>query len=279
MELLLTNLVSVNLSRQGWFQKYGCRDGSIFSWMQSKASAKQRSKSLNSVAPNKRVLQEPLKEEFSDWPHGLLAIGTFGNNNARGEIENRNLQLTEASSQDHLQDLTPEEVEELQNELELELGEPEVECNSLAEQDTSRENNTSVSNILQKGIQLQRCSSAVLSRGKDSQLDSSSNGIGKKSMSFLFKKMLLCSGGFSPTPSLRDPFTEQTHVESRMKKILTTILSKKIYPQCSSPKANTPKKYLENKQFFMTDSDSEDDMSNDGSKWVKTDSEFIVLEI
>lgn len=58
--------------------------------------------------------------------------------------------------------------------------------------------------------------------------------------------------------------------------ILTTILSKKIYPQCSSPKATTPKKYLENKQFFMTDSDSEDDMSqdtNDGSKWVKTDSE------
>ncbi|KAL8093851.1 protein NEGATIVE GRAVITROPIC RESPONSE OF ROOTS-like isoform X2 [Apium graveolens] len=254
----------------------------IFSWMQSKASAKQGSKTLNSVTANKRVLQEPPKQEFSDWPHGLLAIGTFGNNNATGEIENRNLHLTEASSQDHLQDLTPEEVEELQNELNLKLDEPEVECNSLAEKDNSLENNRSVSNILEKGIQLQRCCSAVLSRGKDSQLDGTSNGIGKKSMSFLFKKMLLCSSGFSPTPSLRDPFTEPTHVESRMKKILTTILSKKIYPQCSSPKANTPKKYLENKQFFMTDSDSEDDTSqdaNDGSKWVKTDSEFIVLEI
>lgn len=250
--------------------------------MQSKASGKQGWKTQNSVAANKRVLQEPSKEEFSDWPHGLLAIGTFGNNNATGEIENRNLHLSEASSQDHLQDLSPEEVDEPQDELNLELDEPKVECNSLAEQDSSLENNRSASNILEKGIQLQRCSSAVLSRGKDSQLESTSSGIGKKSMSFLFKKMLLCSSGFSPTPSLRDPFTEPTHVESRMKKILTTILSKKIYPQCSSPRANTPKKYLENKQLFMTDSDSEDDMSqdtNDGSKWVKTDSEFIVLEI
>ncbi|WOG94196.1 hypothetical protein DCAR_0313489 [Daucus carota subsp. sativus] len=252
----------------------------IFGWMQGKVSGKQGSKTQNSSAANKRVLQESLKEEFSDWPHGLLAIGTFGNRNVTEEIENRIPHPTEASSQNDLQDLTPEEVEELQNELNLGLDKPGVACESLAEQDSSLD----TSNSSRKDIQLQRTSSAVFSRGKDSHLDSTSNGIGKKSMSFLFKKMLLCSSGFSPTPSLRDPFLEPIHVESRMKKILTTILSKKIYPQSSSPKANTPRKYLENKQFFMTDSesDSEDEMSqeaNDGSKWVKTDSDYIVLEI
>ncbi|GKG31372.1 hypothetical protein Tco_0423860, partial [Tanacetum coccineum] len=41
--------------------------------------------------------QEPPKEEFSDWPQGLLTIGTFGNNDLPVEKENP---VTETSSPD-----------------------------------------------------------------------------------------------------------------------------------------------------------------------------------
>lgn len=52
------------------------------------------------------------------------------------------------------------------------------------------------------------------------------------------------------------------------------VLNKKIFPQSSSPKATTAKICLYNKQYCMTDSDDEMfEEANNGSKWVKTDSE------
>lgn len=76
--------------------------------------------------------QEP-REEFSDWPHALLAIGTFGTtsngvsenkrSNVCEEIEAENKstaqseQEEEPSSSDAIEDFTPEEVGKLQKEL------------------------------------------------------------------------------------------------------------------------------------------------------------------
>lgn len=78
------------------------------------------------------VKQEP-REEFSDWPHALLAIGTFGTtSNSVSDNESKNVhqeikaekkcttqseQKEEPSSSDDLEDFTHEEVGKLQKEL------------------------------------------------------------------------------------------------------------------------------------------------------------------
>lgn len=252
----------------------------IFSWMQSKLNAKQGSRKQNSVSANPHIdLQEPSKEEFSDWPCGLLSIGTFGiNNNVKKQVEKCNLHGSEASCQEHLQDIALEEVGELIFDKQV------VESSSLDSFEIDRTTSRATyEDIANKGSPPQRSnSSVVLSRGNDSRLDSANNVIAKKSLSFLLKKMFLCSSGFTPTPrpSLRDPLPESRLEKSRMEMILRDILNKKIYPQSSSPKATTAKNYLQNRQFYMTDSEDEMfDEANEGSKWVKTDSEFIVLEI
>jgi len=53
----------------------------------------------------------------------------------------------------------------------------------------------------------------VTSRRKDIWADTSA-AINKKSLSFLLKKMFICGGGFSPTPSLKNQVPE-----SRMEKV------------------------------------------------------------
>ncbi|KAK8523262.1 hypothetical protein V6N13_113210 [Hibiscus sabdariffa] len=107
---------------------------------------------------------------------------------------------------------------------------------------------------------------AVLVHGKGKD-------IGKKSLSFVLKKMFVCTSGFSqsPAPCLRDPIPE-----SSMEKILRNIIQKKIYPQSCSPRLYT-KKPLESSHVPKIANG--DEKPDDGSKWVKTDSEYIVLEI
>ncbi|XP_057468200.1 protein DEEPER ROOTING 1 [Actinidia eriantha] len=266
----------------------------IFGWMQSKFNGKQGTKKPNSTPANNHTLNEPCKEEFSDWPHGLLAIGTFGNNSLKEDPERCNFQGSQSSSQDHLQDITPEEVLELQKELTLLLhkqvsaessSKEELETHNLLQlnnfsftsnSDDDRSNIDTVSRYSEdKSGQLQRSASVILNKEKDARPDHTKNAFGKKSLYYLLKKKFLCRSGLAPTPSLRDPMPDK----SRMEKILRVILHKKIYPHNSSAKATT-KKYLETNNNQNTDSDDEmPDTANDGSKWVKTDSEFIVLEI
>ncbi|KAF8406828.1 hypothetical protein HHK36_005949 [Tetracentron sinense] len=62
------------------------------------------------------IVQEPRKEEFSDWPHGLLAIGTFGNNDLKEDSERHELQENLSSPEDQI-DFTAEEVGKIQEEL------------------------------------------------------------------------------------------------------------------------------------------------------------------
>ncbi|KAK9274878.1 hypothetical protein L1049_022132 [Liquidambar formosana] len=231
----------------------------FLNWMQSKLNGKQGIKKASTISANHHMLQEPRKEEFSDWPQGLLAIGTFGNNDLKEDPERHNLQGNSSSSQDHLQDLTPEEVVKLQKELKL-LLHKQNEYSSTAESAT---HNLPLDKFLNcpSSLEVDRTNSDAFADDFEQQRWSS-------------PKMFVCRSGFAPAPSLRDPLPE-----SRMEKILRAILHKKIYPQTSSPTVSK-RKCLEN--GHMPKSESEDEMNeraNDGSKWVKTDSEYIVLEI
>ncbi|XP_059637115.1 protein DEEPER ROOTING 1-like [Cornus florida] len=248
----------------------------ILSWMQRRLDGKHGTRKPKSISSaNHHMLQQPPKEEFSDWPDGLLAIGTFGHDGLKEDPHssiNNIVQGTLSSSQD----ITPEEVGELEKELNLLLNKQvsggcswavELDIHNLPGDD--RTNSDTV--CAHKNGNLQQSISDVLNRGNDNRLDHTNSAISKKSLSFLLKKVFLCPSGFPPARSLRDPIPQ-----SRMEKIMRTILHKKIYPQSS-----TTKKYLENRKMPES-TDCRDEMldkQNVGSKWVKTDSEFIVLEI
>ncbi|WCJ42821.1 Protein DEEPER ROOTING 1 [Euphorbia peplus] len=208
----------------------------IFGWMQNKLNAKFGCNTLHSISVNHHPPKQEIgaKEEFSDWPHGLLAIGTFGNT--------KNVKEEEDQVDQEKQEFTVEEVEKL-----------EKEINLLLEDDKS----------------------VVLGGGKAvNNVDNTiSNSINKKSFSFLLKKMFVCRAEFTPTLNLRDQVPE-----SRIDKILRAILHKKIYPQNSNASNSSTKKVLQKKHEQIKD-DEDDDDDDKRSKWVKTDSEYIVLEI
>ncbi|KAK9280859.1 hypothetical protein L1049_003750 [Liquidambar formosana] len=262
----------------------------IFSWMQNKLNGRQGNRKSNPVSATYHTKQEPVKEEFSDWPHGLLAIGTFGNNDLKENPETQILQEDPSSSQDLL-DFTPEEVGKLQKELtkllkrkptsnaEGEIAELPLDkflncpsslevdrriCNTICSDSDDREGDSE--RFREEDIE--RTISVILGKCRDVCSENNKKAIGKKSISFLLKKMFVCSGGFAPAPSLRD-----TLQESKMEKLLRTMLHKKIYPQNSS-RASSMKKYLEDKQMPKTGNEDErKEKANDGCKWVKTDSE------
>ncbi|OIW13530.1 hypothetical protein TanjilG_29271 [Lupinus angustifolius] len=122
---------------------------------------------------------------------------------------------------------------------------------------------------------IEKTLSVILGKCKEICADNKKKSVGKKSLSFLLKKMFVCRSGFAPTPTLRD-----TLQESKMEKLLRTILHKKIYSQQNSSQPSSMNKCLEDKkiQKKMKDDEAKKKVIN-GCKWVKTDSEYIVLEI
>lgn len=209
------------------------------------------------VDPNKK--QEP-REEFNDWPHGLLAIGTFGNNpeinnnkdSNNSEIQNIQDDQEETSSSMDLQDFTPEEIGKFEKELtkllrrkpnsdkEKEIASLPLDrflnCPSSLEVDR-RISNAICSEISDdhhnkyhdnqdiKDEDIDRTISVILGRCKDIRADSSKKAIGKKSISFLLKKIFVCRSGFAPQPSLRDTLQESRmeRVSKRTSKLLIFI--------------------------------------------------------
>ncbi|KAK1358526.1 Protein DEEPER ROOTING 1 [Heracleum sosnowskyi] len=261
----------------------------FFGWMQNKLHRGKETRKSN------KLIQETKKEEFSDWPHGLLTIGTFGKNDLPDNRERQSLEDDNQSlSQELAAEFTPEEVEKLQTELVNLLSRKPaskvageianlpldrfLNCPSSLEVDR-RLSSTLCRDLIDKEEEdeedIDRTIQVILGRCRDACKESNKKSIGKKSVSFLLKKMFVCRSGFAPTPSLRD-----TLPESRMEKLLRTMLSKKIYHQNSS-RASSMKKYIEDVQMpSMRKQDEIEDKSNDQkSKWVKTDSEYIVLEI
>jgi hypothetical protein len=175
------------------------------------------------------VKPEP-REEFSDWPHGLLAIGTFGNNNLKENPDHRSQSIQEepSSSEEILENFTPEEVGKLHKELtKLLTRKPNIEkeiadlpldrflnCPSSLEVDRRTSNALCSDPDDHKDEDIEKTISVILGRCKDICADNNKKAIGKKSISFLLKKMFVCRSGFAPAPSLRD-----TLQESRMEKV------------------------------------------------------------
>ncbi|KAJ8774267.1 hypothetical protein K2173_009698 [Erythroxylum novogranatense] len=265
----------------------------FFGWMQNKLNGKQGDRKQN-VVPAARHMKQESREEFSDWPQGLLAIGTFGNNDLKDnvEIQRENEQVnheqSSPSTADELEDYTPEEIGKLQKELTKLLSkkptserEKEIEnlpldrfLNCPSTLDVSRRiSNIDNNETDDREDDIERTISVILGRCKDIR-ENKKKAIGKKSISFLLKRMFVCRNGFSPQPSLRD-----TLQESRMEKLLRTLLHKKVNPQ-STPRSASMKKYLENRHSSREENEEKRRHTNsDGCKWVKTDSEYIVLEI
>ncbi|KAM6585406.1 hypothetical protein CsatB_012408 [Cannabis sativa] len=288
----------------------------LFGWMQNKLNGKQTTKNTNTVPATNYAKQEP-REEFSDWPQGLLSIGTFGNDDIKeisaesqqNNNDNDNIVKENQCSAEEIFDITPEEVGKLQKELTKLLSrKPNMEkeiadlpldrflnCPSSLEVDRRISNalctsvvSSSSDNDYNKDEDIDKTISVILGKCREaiSAGKNKKDNIGKKSISFLLKKMFVCGSGFGPTPSLRDSLQEST-----MEKLLRTMLHKKMAPQ-NPNRASSAKKYLGDKPITPkkrtnNDNDQEQDQHNekrrertdDGGKWVKTDSEYIVLEI
>ncbi|CAI9100757.1 OLC1v1037924C1 [Oldenlandia corymbosa var. corymbosa] len=261
----------------------------IFSWMQSKLSGSSNkfSKPNTNTLPTKNhLVHETSKEEFSDWPSGLLTIGTFGNNNNNHQSSNVPGETGNQSNEDQSEEITNEELRQLQKELKLitkstsnsDFGEESPRNGLQAEKFLdflqNLEDERSSSNN-------QESSSAVCNKGNDDHLNNNKKKICKRSLTFLLKKAFhRTTGKFKlNTPPLADPIREMKLEKSRLEKILRTMLKKKVYPQNNGPHAPV-NKILDQKH--QPDFDSDDEASDDGSegsKWVKTDSDYIVLEI
>ncbi|KAH0921735.1 hypothetical protein HID58_021753, partial [Brassica napus] len=287
--------------------------------MQNKRNAKyeNHNRTSTSSASSHHLKQEP-REEFSDWPHALLAIGTFGSTsngvsdtkskNVHEEIEEEKEAISqpeqeeEPSSSDDIDDFTPEEVGKLQKELIKLLSRTKKRKSDVNRElmknlpldrflncPSSLEVERRISNALcavvdssegNKDEDMERTINAILGRCKEISIESKKKtDISKKSFSYLFKKIFVCSDGIStsPSPSLRD-----TLQESRMEKLLKMMLHKKINSQASSkPASSTTKRYLEDKKQLSLKSEEEETnerrSSSEGHKWVKTDSDYSTL--
>ncbi|KAJ8755802.1 hypothetical protein K2173_024347 [Erythroxylum novogranatense] len=281
----------------GVLHKFPVYGSLVGSWMQSKLNGKQGDKKQN-AAPTARHMTQDSREEFSDWPHELLTIGTFGNAELKQNIVIQEEEQVHPEHQspsttdDGLEDFTPEEIGKLQKELTKLLSkkptserEKEKEIANLpldrflncptTLEVSRRISNTCTSAIDEKEDDIERTISVILGRCKNI-CENKKKEIGKKSISFLLKKMFVCRSGFSPQPRLRD-----TLQESRMEKLLRTLLHKKINPQ-NTPRSTSVKKYLKSRRTSKDDEEEEDQSrhtNSDGYKWVKTHSEYIVLEI
>lgn len=161
-------------------------------------------------------------EEFKEWPHGLLAIGTFGNNNVDGDLGRSNFQGKAESSLEEHPEGALRELEELNSLILLheQIDENSASAPELEQEDptttTITNNDSSEKSANENGGHCRESNNVVPSRGSDSCLDNTKNAIGKKSLSFLLKKVFVCRSGFSPAPGLRDPLSE-----SRMEKVKT----------------------------------------------------------
>ncbi|KAL9228497.1 hypothetical protein vseg_004074 [Gypsophila vaccaria] len=261
------------------------------------ANAKQSTAPLNNLPK-----QGPQREEFNDWPQGLLTIGTFGNNNLKDQAISSEIHTatdeqeqeqnpTSVSSPD-LSEFTPEEVGQLQKELKqllkrkpakLEEESPDLPLDRFLNCPSSLEVSRRMSNAMicidpeNKEEDIERTISVIIGKCKEVRAEKTKNAIGKKSLSFLLKKMFVCADGFSPAPSLREALQE-----TRMEKLLRTILHKKMNPKTYS-RSSTFKKYLEDRRNsekrYDEDETEERASASEACKWDKTDSEFIVLEI
>ncbi|KAF8106063.1 hypothetical protein N665_0147s0021 [Sinapis alba] len=268
----------------------------FFGWMQNKQNAKHGdyNRTSTSSASSHHVKQDA-REEFSDWPQALLAIGTFGStSNSVSQSESKNVheeiepekksispseQEEEPSSSDDIDDFTPEEAKKLQKELMKILSRTKKRKSDVNRElmknlpldrflncPSSLDVERRISNALcavvdssEESDDMERTINVILGRCKEISIESKKKtDISKASVSYLFKKIFVCADGFStsPNPSLRDTFQE-----SRMEKLLKMILHKKINAQSSSKptSSSTTKRCLQGKKQLSLKSEDEEE--------------------
>lgn len=199
---------------------------------------------ISSIVADQAKQQLP-EEEKNDWSRGLLTIGTFGNTDLQENRDSKVQQLqteneivqeeVESSSSTDLTEFTPEEVRQLQKELTKLLkrkpaSKAEAEnadlpldrflnCPSSLEVDRTISNRFSTYSDDKEEEDIDRTIRVIIGRCKKVCMENKKKAIGKKSISFLLKKMFVCRSGFAPTPSLRDTFQE-----SRMEKVILLFI-------------------------------------------------------
>ncbi|CAH9130045.1 unnamed protein product [Cuscuta epithymum] len=287
----------------------------IFNWIHGKIHGKQPiiTTSTSKSYPNTTAYNAP-KEEFSDWPNGiLLTIGTFGSNKQNHTSNNHLIKDPEASSpaagcdKVHQQEppLTAEEVGELHKELKLLMHKHSVRANTdnrggdeLEQFFDCLDDDVEGDGIIRDIISSDGQDCSAFRRLFGNALLTETTAISRKSLSFFFKKAILCRGGFASPHIPRPPLLpdDARSEKSRMDKILRSILQKKIYPQGAAMPRTSQKMYkLEDNSLYscgksdseVEDSEEDDDVDEGvrkgggeaSTKWVKTDSDFIVLEL
>ncbi|CAM0951519.1 unnamed protein product [Alopecurus aequalis] len=239
----------------------------IFSWMANKIGGKQEASRFpaSSSGPSRANVSDCRKDEFSDWPQSLLAIGTFGNKQIEEVAQVKNSSEDVDTMQEAVK-FTEEEVDRIQKEFAM----------ILASKDQKEAHDShDDENVNEKQRDQSTNKKIIRSKSKDS-LGKKGKTLKPKSVAALLK-LLMCKGGFaSAVPDPRNSFPQ-----SRMEKLLKAILQTKIHPQNSSPLA--PKRHLDwrpdEKEINECLEDALSDLEDDGAKWVKTDSDFIVLEM
>ncbi|GAB2269056.1 hypothetical protein Dimus_003986 [Dionaea muscipula] len=267
----------------------------FFSWVQNKLDGRRGSQKPQA---NKE------EDNLDSLSHGvLLSIGTLGNQDHTSRDDPkiiRDQRDMSPSSCPDLSEFTQEEVGQLQKELtkllkrkpsdHVIIPNPDIlpldrflNCPSSLEISRRMPVTAACSELAElrkDGIEhtisviIGKCKEVRAEREKKKNKEAA---IGKKSFSFLLNKFCAFSTtAFSPAPSFRDPL-----LESRMEKLLRAIVDKKLYQQNASHTSTTKRYIIENKQRpNNADEESEKPpVSSNGSKWDKSDAEYIVLEI
>ncbi|CAN7058643.1 unnamed protein product [Brassica oleracea var. botrytis] len=246
-------------------------------------------------------VKQESREEFSDWPHALLAIGTFGStsigvsqkerNNVHEEIEEEKKSIShsepeeEPSSSADIDDFTPEEAKKLQKELMKILSRTKKRKSDVNRElmknlpldrflncPSSLNVERRISNALcavvdssEESDDMERTINVILGRCKEISIESKKNkkktDISKTSVSYLFKKIFVCADGFSTPPN---PSLRDTLQESRMEKLLKMMLHKKINVQSSSkPATSTTQRCLQGKKQLSLKSEEKKEETNE----------------
>ncbi|GAB2293243.1 hypothetical protein Dimus_027450 [Dionaea muscipula] len=279
----------------------------LFGWVQNKLGGRQGNEKPNAVSANcakidtakfvcyeDHLKQEPKKDHLDHLPRELLSIGTLGNNDHTTRDPKIQDQSESHCPSPDLSDFTPEEVGQLQKVLTklLKREQPAVKqkdetnpqalpLNRFLNCPSSLEIGRRISNAVCSDLEddIERTINVIIGKCKEVRAEKkkkNKEAIQKKTFSFLLKKAFTFASGFSPAPSFRDPL-----LEPRMEKLLRAILCQKVYQQSSTSKSTTKRCIKDNKQTSGDNNEDPEEKARAslGSNWVKTDTEYIVLEI
>ena len=189
---------------------------------------------LKVLSQTDEIVHKTRPEEFSNWSHVLLAIGTFGDENLNEARPKRSQENSSSSLQQHLKDLTPEELNILQKEFNLLLAEHLKQSGPTLEFEVSKHcpSNIFLNRQLTFGSETTKkelCyeelikksnifQHVILSKGKDVGVDANDTAIiGKRTLSLLLKKIFVCGGGTAPPAVVTPPL--RPALESKMEKV------------------------------------------------------------